>query len=328
MTLPGGTRFAAATTSGTSAVMSLRPRSFRRTSPPWSRSSMQRKPSHLTSNRYSAELNGASADAACIGRTSSGKLSSSIWSWLESVTSPRLGELELRSFTTFPGFGCGLFLAGALLLGLLHRLPQRLHQVHDLGRLRRLGRLDDLAFHLRVNNLHHSLAVLVLVAARVEAVGQALDQRLGHLELLGVDLHLILEPLQALGGADLVRPVQRVHDQALAVGVQRCQVFLVAKRDLRDGHATRRLERAAQQVVRLLAELFRLYVVGVVVVEAGLDIVDRHELLDVDGVRGGQGEVVEVLVVDDDVAVFADLVSALDLAVRDLVVALCAPPLV
>src|SRR6266508_1780097 len=191
MTLPGGTRFAAATTSGTSAVMSLRPRSFRRTSPPWSRSSMQRKPSHLTSNRYSAELNGASADAACIGRTSSGKLSSSIWSWLASVTSPRLGE-----------------------------------------------------------------------------------------------------------------------------------------RDLRDGHATRRLERAAQQVVRLLAELFRLYVVGVVVVEAGLDIVDRHELLDVDGVRGGQGEVVEVLVVDDDVAVFADFVSTLDLAVRDLVVALCAPPLV
>src|SRR6266508_6998430 len=158
MTLPGGTRFAAATTSGTSAVMSLRPRSFRRTSPPWSRSSMQRKPSHLTSNKYSAELNGASADAACIGRTSLGKLSSSICSWdssvvrparaRRSVTSPRLGELELRSFTTFPGFGCGLFLAGALLLGLLHRLPQRLHQVHDLGRLRRLGRLDDLAFHL------------------------------------------------------------------------------------------------------------------------------------------------------------------------------------
>src|SRR5690242_5533664 len=139
MTLPGGTRLAAATTSGMSAVMSWRPRSLRRISPDWSRTSMQRRPSHLTSNTYSAELKGASADAACIGRTSSGKLSSSICSW--SDTSPRLGEERLRSFTTSPGFGRRLLLAGALLLGLLDRLPQRLHEVHDLRGLRGLGRL-------------------------------------------------------------------------------------------------------------------------------------------------------------------------------------------
>ncbi len=48
---------------------------------------MQRRPSHLTSNRYSGELNGASAEAACIGRSSDGKLSSSIWSWFESNAS-------------------------------------------------------------------------------------------------------------------------------------------------------------------------------------------------------------------------------------------------
>src|SRR5207249_12276857 len=123
-----------AATSGSSTVRSFRPRSFSLTSPFESRKRMQRKPSHLTSKRYSAELNGASADAACIGRTSSGKLSSSIWSWSEcsSCTRPRLGVERLRSFMTSPGFRRGLLLAGALLLGLLDRLPQGFHEVHHL----------------------------------------------------------------------------------------------------------------------------------------------------------------------------------------------------
>src|SRR5947207_13901815 len=330
MTLPGGTRFAAATTSGTSAVMSLSPRSFRWISPDSSRTSTQRRPSHLTSKRYSAELNGASADAACIGRTSSGKLSSSIWSWSEcsSCTRPRLGVERLRSFTTSPGFRRRLLLAGALLLGLLDRLPQGFHEVHHLRGLWSLRGFDDLAFHLGVDDLHHRLAVVVLVAARVKAVGEALDQGFGHLELLGVDLHLILEPLEALGRADLVRPVQRVHDQSLAVRVERGEVLLVAQRDLGDRHPPGCLQRAAQQVIGLLAQLLRLDAVGVVEVKARLDLVDGDELLAVDRVRGRQRQVVQVLVLDDHVMVLAHLVAALDLAVRDLVIALGAPALV
>ena len=49
---------------------------------------------------------------------------------------------------------------------------------------------------------------------------------------------------------------------------------------------------------------------------------------DVDGVGCGQREVVEVAVLDDHVAILADLVAALDVAVRDLVVAFGAPALV
>src|SRR5437660_4516966 len=208
MTLPGGTRLAAAATSGRSAVRSFSPRSLSRTCPFESRKRMQRKPSHLTSKRYSAELNGASADAACIGRSSSGKLSSSICSW-SSCSGVRpaparggcicltLGAARLRSFTTSPGLGGRLLTARALLLGLLHRLPQRFHEVHDLGGLRSLGRLDHLAFGLGADDLHDRLAVVVLVAAGVEAVSQALDQRLCHLELLRVDLHLVLQSFEA-----------------------------------------------------------------------------------------------------------------------------------
>src|SRR5438128_3036590 len=329
MTLPGGTRFAAAATSGSSTVRSFRPRSLSLTSPFESRKRMQRKPSHLTSKRYSAELNGASADAACIGRSSSGKLSSSIWSRsLSGCICLTLGAVELRSFTTSPGLGGRLLTPRALLLGLLYRLAQGFHKIHDLGRLRRLGRLDHLALRLGMDNLHDRLAVVVLVAAGVEAVGQALDERLRHLELLGVDLHLVLEALEALGRADLVWPVKRVHDQALAVGVKRGEVLLVAQRDLGDGHAACPLERLAEQLIGLLAKLFRLDVVGAVEVEARLDVVDRDELLDVDGVLRRKGEIVQVLVLDDHVPVLAHLVAAQDLAVLDLVVRLCAPALV
>src|SRR5207247_10152016 len=218
MTLPGGTRFAAAVTSGTSAVRSASPRSCSLTSPLWSRNMMQRSPSHLTSKRYSEELNGASADAACMGRTSSGKLSSSIWSWSGSCIRPTLGAPRLRSFTTSPCLGRRLLLTGALLLGLLDRLAQGLHEVHHLRWLWRRGGFDDLAFDLGLHDLHHRLAVVVLVAARVQGVGPALAPRLRHLELLWVDLHLIFEALEALGRADLVRPVARVHDQALEIG--------------------------------------------------------------------------------------------------------------
>ena len=57
-------------------------------------------------------------------------------------------------------------------------------------------------------------------------------------------------------------------------------------------------------------------------------VIDGDELLDVDRVRGRQGEVVQVLVVDEHVAVLADLVAALDLAVLHLVVAFGAPAFV
>src|SRR5438309_1849794 len=124
---------------------------------------------------------GASADAACMGRTSSGKLSSSIWSWSGSGIRPTLGAPRLRSFTTSPCLGRRLLLSGALLLGLLDGLAQGLHEVHHLRGLWRRGRFDDLAFDLGLHDLHHRLAVVVLVAARVEGVGQALDQRLRHL---------------------------------------------------------------------------------------------------------------------------------------------------
>src|SRR6266566_2338841 len=92
-------------------------------------------------------------------------------------------------------------------------------------------------------------------------------------------------------------------------------MLAVAQRDLGDGHAAGRLERLAQEVVWLLAELFGLDEVGVLEVEAGLDVLRRNELLDVDRVRGREGQVVEVLFVDDHVPVASDLESFEDVAI-------------
>src|SRR6266849_9759178 len=165
---------------------------------------MHRSPSHLTSNRYSGELNGASAEAACIGRSSAGKLSSSIWSWFESNAS-RLA-FESGSFAAgLLRFGGCLLARGARLLGGVDRRPQSLHEVHDLRGLLNRRRFDDLSVDLRLDDPHHRLAVLILVAARVERVGEALDEGLGHIELLGVDLDLAFQSLQAFSGSDLIR---------------------------------------------------------------------------------------------------------------------------
>ncbi len=114
----------------------------------------------------------------------------------------------------------------------------------------------------------------------------------------------------------------------MSVRVQGGQVLAVAQRDLRDRHAAGRLERLAQEVVWLLAQLFRLHEICVLEVQPGLDVVDGDELLDVDRVGGGQGEVVQVLVVDDHVPILAYLVALEDLSVLDLVITLRAPALV
>ena len=105
-------------------------------------------------------------------------------------------------------------------------------------------------------------------------------------------------------------------------------MFSITQRDLGDGHLSGGLERRAQEVVRLLAQLLGLDVVSAVEVQTWLDVVPRYELVDVDAVRGRERDVVQVLVIDDDVAVLADLEALEDLAVGNLMVTFCAPTLV
>ena len=122
--------------------------------------------------------------------------------------------------------------------------------------------------------------------------------------------------------------MKSVHEQRGAGWVQRGEVLSVAQRDLGDGHLSCGLERGAEEMVRLPAQLLGLDVVSAVEVEAGLDVVTRNELVDVDAVSGRERHVVQVFVVDDHVPVPADLKALEDLAIGDLVVTFRAPTLV
>src|SRR5207244_9313283 len=71
-------------------------------------------------------------------------------------------------------------------------LAQAFHQVDDFGRTLWFPRLERhlLAFRLPVDDLHQVFAVLIRVLRRIPLRGEALDERLRHLELLLADLRL------------------------------------------------------------------------------------------------------------------------------------------
>ena len=110
--------------------------------------------------------------------------------------------------------------------------------------------------------------------------------------------------------ADLVGPVQRVEQQTFLMQRETAEMLAIAERDLADGDRAGLLERLAEQGVRLDADSLRFQVVRALEIHAGLDLRVRAELDDVDGVRRGQRQVVEVGVRDDHVLVLAHLVAA------------------
>src|SRR5437763_3710912 len=85
-----------------------------------------------------------------------------------------LGLVRLR------GGLCGLRLS------MRETLAQALHQVHDFGRPLFFAGLerDLLALRLRPDDLHQVFAVLIRVFRRIPLGSKAVDERLGHLELL------------------------------------------------------------------------------------------------------------------------------------------------
>ena len=229
------------------------------------------------------------------------------------ASSPSRGSARPRLDAT-SGFGAGRgALAGGLDAG-----SERGHQVHHLRRLRRLGLDELLALELGLDQLHQRVAVLVAVVLGGEWRLEHLDQRERHLELVLGDLG----PLERLDGgrADLVGVVERFEEHApLGARPQRAEPLLVADRDLRDCRQALRLQRLDQQRERFRARLVRFQVVGALV-EDGVDLLELHERLDRDRLPRRQGQLVEVVVVEDDVAVLGVLVAAHDLVVGHLAV--------
>jgi hypothetical protein len=218
---------------------------------------------------------------------------------------------RLRRRVAFPG-----------LLGVTHAGLERSHEIDDLllGGGSWGGDNLLLARGLAVDELEDLVAVGVLVALRLERLGERLDELLGHaqLALAHVDAVHVLDTVELCRVVDLVGVHHGRHDQHPVLGSQRRQVLLGAHHEAGDRHLALLLHGALQEGVGLAGALVRRHVVRGVV-EHGVDLREVDELLDVDragrlGVEGGQ-----LVVANQDVLARRQLVALGDRLVGHLV---------
>ncbi len=120
---------------------------------------------------------------------------------------------------------------------------------------------------------------------------------------------------------ELVGVVQLFHDQhAVGGGPHQHEVLLAPRGILSERRATGFLQRLGEQVIGALAALVGPEEVGLVEVDA-VDLVERHELGDIDGVGGLLVERLELLGGEDDVLPLGELVALGDLVLLDDAVA-------
>src|SRR5439155_12618371 len=105
-------------------------------------------------------------------------------------------------------------------------------------------------------------------------------------------------------------------------------MLAVAEGDLRDGDAIRIQERLAQQRVRLRGSFLRLQVVRALVIDSAGQLLILDEPLDLHGPARLQWQLREVLLLEDDEAIFLVLIAAENVVPCDLVVAARTPALV
>ncbi len=207
---------------------------------------------------------------------------------------------------------------------------QRGEQVDHLGVLALLlglGRGEGLpALEFRLDQLLQLDAVVVLVVLRVEVVGEAVDQHRRHLELGRLDRRLVVERDEGRR-PHLVGPQQRLHDQHVVLHAQRGEPGLLAQREVDDGDPVGRLQRLAQQHVRL-GRLRRRFQVVALVVQQRIDLVGGNEAGHLDLAAGRRRHLREVLVGQDHRAAVVALVGLGDVRILDDLVVDLADPLV
>ncbi len=163
---------------------------------------------------------------------------------------------------------------------------------------------------------------------RVEARREILNQHHRHVELPGMDLDLGVGKRELAQVTDLVRPVEGVEQDRPLVEGQTAEVLAVAQGNLADRHLPGLLQRLPQKLVRLDPDGLGFEVVGTLDVDAGVDLGVVAELQDLDGPGRVQGQVFQLLVLDADVLVLADLEAADGVVPTDLTLLDRAPALV
>src|SRR6266481_2816912 len=203
-----------------------------------------------------------------------------------------------------------------------HAAAQRVHEVDDLGRLALFGRFDLLARALLLQQLLQRIFIVIFEFFRIEMPGLGRDD-------VGRDLQHVLgnffvpdivEVLVLL--SNLIRESQREPEQAFAARLDLDDVHARGENDSAERHHAFLADRVADDREGLLADLpIGHHVVWVVQIEV-VDLLPRHELVDLDRARALYGDGLEFLGFELDVFALADFVAFDDVGRVDFLLGL------
>src|SRR3954454_17599730 len=193
----------------------------------------------------------------------------------------------------------------------LQALLQRIHQANDVARpLFGLRQLDLFAAGLALHQGLQRVLVVVLELAGIEMGGLGLEDMAGELNHVLGDLRALDVVEELVLVAQFVREAQRGAEQALAERLDRDDVLAIGEYDLGERDAILVLHGVAdhgESIDRGLA--VGRDIVGMVEI-ALVDLVARHETLDVDGVVALDLDRFELLRLDLDIFALTQLVAA------------------
>src|SRR5215472_4768709 len=211
--------------------------------------------------------------------------------------------------------------AGGLLRLLAQARLQSLHQVDDLP-LGGLGGCDRYCLPLgfAVDDLLYPLSIFVLVFLGLEGIGRQLPNEL-HRQLQ-LRLSYVRVPDRHVGeGANLVRVAQLLHHQPVLERPNEHQGLAAARGVLGDRALLGLPHRLAQEPKRPLAALFGAEVVSALEVQR-IHLFGGNELSDLDCLRGGILERLQLVLVEDDVLILGELVALYHVVPRNRLVIL------
>ena len=159
--------------------------------------------------------------------------------------------------------------------------------------------------------------VAVVELGGVELAGLPLDQHRGHVEQVGVGL--LVADLAEIGLrlVHFVGVAKRLQQQPASAGLQCDDIFLASHRELADADLLGRLQRIAQDDIGFLGEVVRWNDEIGLVVEHRVDVADVDELDEVQSLAALQLDAVDLLLVEEDIMPFGDLVALDDLVAVD-----------
>jgi hypothetical protein len=188
--------------------------------------------------------------------------------------------------------------------------PQRLHKIDRPGHRPALFWLRRAAGLLNLQVRHQRLLIAVPESGGIEGRELAVENMFGKPEQFGCQCQLRDLSKTVFPIAHLRLIAQGRSEQALVIGLKRHHPFALGQHDAPERHQGFAAHRVADHRKGVLADR----IVGGDVIgrleEALVNVGTRHEAVDVDGVRAFDLDGLQLLVLNEEKLVLADLIAA------------------